>query len=55
MLLSTAFLQREEEEKGEGEVELGIILDAYPWPQLLQNPFCLSVFLAGNVSGTAVV
>lgn len=47
--------KREEKEKGEGEVELGIILGALPWPQLLQNPFCLSVFLAGNESSTAVV
>lgn len=36
-------------------MELDIILDALPWPQLLQNPFCLSGFLAGKVSGTAVV
>lgn len=36
-------------------MEPGIILDALPWPRLLQNPFCLSDFLARNAGGTAVV
>lgn len=47
--------KRKKRKREKWEVELGIILDALPWPQLLQNPFCLSGFLARKASGTAVV